>query len=225
MFKRYAIFYTPPVGALAEFGARWLGWDIVHGKAVAYPPIGRVDVPRITARPRKYGLHGTLKAPFRLADGLDQNSLQEAVANFSTSRAPVTLQALALRHQYRFVGLRPVGETGVLGALAADIVRDLDGLRAPMSEAEIARRRAARLSPRQDRQMLDWGYPFIFEDFNFHLTLTGTISPQEGAEVIAALEPLVMPLLPAPYPIDAITLMGEDSEGMFHQIERFALMG
>ena len=225
MFKRYAIFHTPPQGALADFGARWLGWDNVRGKAVAQPQITDVDVSRITATPRKYGMHGTLKAPFRLADGLGQNDLIKAVAGFAASHPPVTLQALALRHQYRFVGLRPVGETDVFGALAADIVRDLDGLRAPMSEAEIARRRAARLSPRQDRQMLDWGYPFIFEDFNFHLTLTGTISPQEGAEVIAALEPLVMPLLPAPYPIDAITLMGEDSEGMFHQIERFALTG
>lgn len=224
MFKRYAIFYTPPDGPLAELGARWLGWDAAHGKAVAHPQICGLDVARITAKPRKYGLHGTLKAPFRLADGVEQSALHEAVARFAATHATLTLEALALRHQYRFIGLRPVGETPALAALAADIVRDFDCFRAPLSPDDIARRRAARLNPRQDQQMLDWGYPFIFDDFNFHLTLSGAMSPQEGANVIAALERL-MPPLPAPYPIDAITLMGEDSAGMFHQIERHALTG
>jgi len=70
-----------------------------------------------------------------------------------------------------------------------------------------------------------WGYPFIFEDFHFHLTLTGRLPERSAAQVIAALEPALAQVMPARISIDAITLMGEDAEGIFHQIHRYALIG
>ena len=223
MFERYAIFYTPPAGMLAEFGALWLGWDSATGKPVAQPDVAGLDVSAITATPRKYGLHGTLKAPFRLAGSLE--ALQDTAATFAGAQSPVPLHQMTLRHDHGFVALRPMGDVTALTAFAADIVRAFDPHRAPLSEADIARRRKSPLSPRQDRQMLDWGYPFIFDDFHFHLTLSGRLNAQAGAEVITALDPLLTPLVPDPMRIEAITLMGEDSNGMFHQLHHYALTG
>lgn len=65
-FRRYGLYYTPRPGALAEFGAAWLGWDPVAGQSMAHPAIDGLprDISEITASPRKYGLHGTIKPPF-----------------------------------------------------------------------------------------------------------------------------------------------------------------
>ena len=72
--KRFAIYYAPRGGAFADAAAAWLGWDLTRGRAVAQPDLpGLVDLPGLadlTAEPRKYGFHGTIKPPFRLAGGL-----------------------------------------------------------------------------------------------------------------------------------------------------------
>lgn len=224
MFERYAIFYTP-TGPLADFGAQWLGWDNANGVAVAHLEIAGLDVDKLTARPRKYGLHGTLKAPFRLAATVSQPDLEQAAADFAARYGGVELQNLELRHDNGFIALRPQNNPAALRDFAAATVKAFDPLRAPLSDADIARRRKARLTTRQDQQMLEWGYPFIFDDFHFHLTLTGGLPKTDAATVIAALQPHVDALVPKPFFIDAITLMGQDETGMFHQINRYRLSG
>lgn len=224
MFERYAIFYTP-TGTLADFGAHWLGWDSARGCAVAHPVIGGIDVAAITQTPRKYGLHGTLKAPFRLAEGRDLVRLQDTAADYAASQAAFDIGALALRYDSGFVALRPNTQPAALLDFAAATVKAFDTFRAPLTDKDIARRRKAPLTGRQDQQMLDWGYPFIFEDFQFHLTLSGGLPAHQAAMSIAALAPYVEPIMPTPFVIDAITLMGEDKDGMLHQIHRYALTG
>lgn len=225
MFERYAVFYTPPAGDLARFGAAWLGWDSAKGEAMAHPEIDGVDVSQITKTPSKYGFHGTLKAPFHLIEGATVEELSAEIERISRGQEPVVLDRLALRYDNGFVALRPEGNVASLRALAGDIVRAFDRFRAPLAEADIARRRQSNLTKRQDQQMLDWGYPYVFEDFHFHLTLSGSLGAIEGKALINALAPLVAPVLPEPMVIDAITLVGQDHEGMFHQIHRYALTG
>lgn len=225
MFERYAIFYTPPEGPLADFGARWLGWDNAKGRKLAHPYADGLDVAAITATPRQYGIHGTLKAPFHLAQGLTQDDLLHGVQDFARNHAAVRIAEMDLAHHHGFVGLRPVGENPALGTLASDIVRKLDTYRAPLSEAYIARRRRAGLTPKLDAQMLEWGYPYIFDDFHFHLTLSGQLPVAQAAQVIDALSTPIARALPAALDIEAITLMGEDADGMFHQIHRATLSG
>ncbi|MFN3661616.1 DUF1045 domain-containing protein [Yoonia sp.] len=224
MFERFAIFYTPK-GALADFGAEWLGWDSATGRAVLHPDVPGVDVAAVTATPRKYGLHGTLKAPFRLSAESGPAKLQQAVADFAQRHGPVDIGKLHLAHHHGFVALRPAGDPPALRDLAGAIVTELDDHRAPLTEADIARRRRAPLTVRQDQQMLDWGYPYIFDDFHFHLTLSGSLPEAEGAQVVTALQPMVDPIIADPWVIDGITLMGQDAGGMFHQIHRYALTG
>jgi hypothetical protein len=224
MFERYAIFYTP-TGALADFGAQWLGWDSAHGRPVVQPEIAGIDVPTITQTARKYGLHGTLKAPFKLAEGCDLAQLQDVATTFATGQPAFEIGALTLRHDSGFVALRPRSQQIGLRDFAAVAVKSFDGFRAALTDVDIARRREANLTARQDQQMLDWGYPFIFDDFHFHLTLSGRIEAREAAQVIDALSPRLESIVPTPFVIDGITLMGQDDRGMFHQIHRYTLTG
>lgn len=224
MFERYAIFYTPN-DEFAAFGAAWLGWDSAQGCRVSHCDVASVDVAHITATPRKYGLHATLKAPFRLADGASLDQLHSAAEAFAKRQAAFDIGTLELRDDRGFVALRPRDASTLLQDFASAVVKGFDHLRAPLTDADIARRRKAALNARQDQQMLDWGYPFIFEDFHFHLTLSGALSKEVAATVMAKLAPQVTPVVPDPFIINAITVMGQDADGMFHQIHRYALTG
>ncbi len=224
MFERYGIFFTP-TGQLADFGASWLGWDSATATPRAHPAVSGIDVAAVTAMPRKYGFHGTLKAPFRMVAGGSLGKLQQSAADFAARRAAVRVGPLALRQDGGFVALRPITVSPALRSLAGDIVTAFDGFRAPFSDAEIARRRTAPLTSRQDQRMLDWGYPYVFDDFQFHLTLSGALPPPHGAALIAALTPLLIPHHSENLVVDAITLMGQDRSGMFRQIHRYALTG
>lgn len=224
MFERYAIFHTP-TGAFADWGAAWLGWDSEAGCAVAHPQNGTLDVAKLTARPRKYGLHGTLKAPFHLAQDRSEAELRAVVAEFARTQPATHINAMTLQYAHGFVALRPADEATGVRALAADVVTAFEPFRAPLGDADIARRRKARLTPQQDAQLLRWGYPFVFDDFNFHLTLSGRLRPEDTEEVTDMLKPQLDALVPTPYPLDTITLMGQDADGMFHQIARHTLEG
>ncbi len=224
-YRRYAIFYTPAPGPLADFGAAWLGWDPVAGRRVAQGVIEGVDVSEITETPRKYGFHGTIKPPFALAEGQNEAALRVAFASVCETAVPVTTEALELARLGNFMALQPGKPSAALLAMAADVVRRLDRFRAPLTEAQMARRRARKLSPEQDRMLERWGYPFVMDEFRFHMTLTGRVSKGLAPKIADKLEPMLAPLIAAPFKIDALSLMGEDAAGLFHLIERCALGG
>lgn len=226
-FSRYAIYYAPPEGALADFGARWLGWDPSAGARREHPVIASLvrPVAALSETPRKYGLHATLKPPFRLAPGSDHTALRADLAAFAATRAPARAEGLALARLGGFLALVPVGGTAAIGALAASVVSGLDHHRAPAGPAELARRRASGLNPAQEAMLARWGYPFVMDEFRFHITLTGRLSADEAEAVEAALAPVLTPLLPSPFVIGDLCLFGEDEAGMFHLLERFGLSG
>ena len=216
--KRYAIYYAPPPGAFAQAGAAWLGWDAATGQAVAQPDPGLAPV---TVAPRKYGFHGTLKPPFRLAEGQSFAALQTAVAALATRLAPALLPGLRLRDLDGFLALTPEGDTRALQALAAEVVTTLEPFRAPLNPAEIAKRRPERLTLRQ-RALLDtYGYPFVLEEFRFHLTLSDRLP--EPNPLAAQAQAHFAPHLPRPFTVDALCLFGEAEDGRFHLLERHPL--
>ncbi|WP_101341710.1 DUF1045 domain-containing protein [Cereibacter azotoformans] len=224
-FSRYAIYWTPEDGPLARFGRSWLGWDPVTAEPAAHPAIEDLprDVALITQAPRKYGLHATLKPPFRLADGADVTDLHAAVVALCPYLAPVTLPGLKLDRIGGFLALVPAGNEEPLADLAAEVMRALDGFRAPLTEAELARRRPERLTPRQRGHLADWGYPYVFDDYRFHVTLTGELPEAELAEVVTVLEPLLEPILAEPVRIGSLCLFAEASDGRFRMLERLPI--
>lgn len=226
-FTRYAIYYTPEPGPLADFGASWLGWDVTSGTARAHLQVPGLPAPieKITDTPRKYGFHGTIKPPMALAEGTSPAGLQKAMADFCATRAPVVLDGLALTRLGGFLAMTPVGDQGALSALAGATVKALDSFRAPQTEAQLARRRAAGLSDRQEANLVQWGYPYVLEEFRFHLTLTGKLERDQLEATRAAIAPLVGAAAPGPVTIRDLTLLGEAEDGRFHQITRCALTG
>ena len=212
----------PPVGDLAAFGAAWLGWDVISGQNADQLSIGGLD--DITMTPRKYGFHGTLKPPFRLAQGCDQAGLQDAVADLVQTIAPATCGGLRLSRLGRFLALTPSGDMSGLATVAERLVAGVDDFRKPASAAEIEKRRGAGLTDSQDANLLKWGYPYVLEDFQFHLTLTGKIDSDRIAHWEATVRD-ALPPLPDHFEVTSVALVGERDDGNFEVIQRYALAG
>lgn len=222
-FNRFAVYYTPPEDSeLARAGAAWLGWDCARGKAVPHPELG-LDLARLTQTPRKYGLHGTLKPPMRL--NVAQDEFLDAVETLSQTLAPVDLGKLRLRPIGSFLAIVPEVQPSALDMLAAKVLHDIDPFRKALTPAEIHRRRAAGLSARQDALLLEWGYPYVLEEFRFHLTLTGRLDASRMQDAFRSADAWFGPSLTTRYTLADLVVCGEDDMGRFHQVRRFALTG
>jgi putative phosphonate metabolism protein len=223
--KRFAIYYAPSQGGFADAAAAWLGWDAVQGCAVAQPRIAGLDMPSLTAEPRRYGFHGTLKPPFRLAEGQDRAGLETALADFAKGRAPVAAGPLRLTRIGPFLAFVPGEPLAALAALAADTVTAFEPFRAALTDAEVARRRPEQLTARQ-RALLDrYGYPYVMEEFRFHLTVTGPLAEGEAARAEAAAQDWFAPHLGVPMRTRDLCLFGEEEAGRLHLLSRHALTG
>ncbi len=223
---RYALYFAPPADhPLALLAAHWLGRDAWTDQPLDRPAVPGHDGTKsdaITAFPRRYGFHGTLKAPFALADGRTEAELAAAVEAFAQTQqsfeCPLSVAALG-----RFIALRPASPNEPLAQLAATCVEHFERFRAPLDEAELKRRRAGDLTPRQDALLTRYGYPYVMDEFRFHMTLTGPIEDEaERAGVRDALADLFAPLLSNPLRIDAVALFIEPERGIpFRALRRF----
>ncbi|WP_428512504.1 DUF1045 domain-containing protein [Roseovarius sp.] len=225
-FRRYAVYHTPQ-GTLGRFGADWVGWDVTSATQTTPPDIEGLPAPwdDITGTPRTYGFHATIKPPFRLADGWTETDLLTAFTKHCARTAPAMLDGLELAQLGRFLALVPTGDTQALNALAANTVRTLDPFRARPTDADLARRRAAGLTPEQDALLLQWGYPYVMDQFRCHYTLSGKLPKAQATQLRAALDPVLTPLLPHPFVLDTLSLCGEDAAGRFHLVHRATLSG
>jgi putative phosphonate metabolism protein len=193
MTARYAIYYTPSENhPLTRRAAQWLGRDAFSGQPVMRPEFSDLedlDLDAITADARHYGFHATLKAPFELAAAVDEWELLAAAAAFSARKVPFEAELTVARLE-RFIAITLEVPSAQMQALHVACVREFDRFRAPLSDAELVRRRKSHLTPEQDERLLDWGYPYVFGDFRFHMTLTGSVrEPETAARLINALHP------------------------------------
>ncbi|MEM9062446.1 MAG: DUF1045 domain-containing protein [Pseudomonadota bacterium] len=225
-FTRHAVYYAPPNGSdLARFGASWLGWDAQTARRAAHPDCA-LDVARLTATPRKYGFHGTLTSPLRLKSGASPDQLSAAARAIAMTAVPFETAPLRLKRIGSFLALVPSAPSDDLNALHASLVRGLFGFRAAPGEAELQKRRANGLSDRQEKLMRDWGYPYVLDEFRFHLTLSGRLESDESGEAEKILTPLTAPFCQGPFAVTEIALFGERaSDGQFQIIERYPLTG
>jgi putative phosphonate metabolism protein len=220
--SRYAIYFVPaPETPLYQAGAALLGYDVYSGRRLPFPggvALGDDEWSALTSEPRVYGFHATLKAPFRLAPGRSADELAGHVATFAATRAPVTITP-AVRTIGRFAALVPAGPCAALDRLAADCVQDFDGFRAPLSDDERAKRLAAPLSARHRENLQRWGYPYVFEDFRFHMTLTGPIAPASQDAVLTCLRERLGGVEGRPLLVDRVALLCQpDRDTPFHLV-------
>lgn len=212
---RYAIYFTPPPAhPLTRMASNWIGRDAFTGKPLTPPRIASLeprDIALKTAAARRYGFHATLKAPFSLAPGQSEAELQKAADAFATTIQPFVLPALQVTILDGFVALVPVAPCASLDRLAAETVIAFDRFRAPLTEPEIARRRPERLTIRQFHNLQTWGYPHVFEEFRFHMTLTGPVERDEAMVLTEVLREYLAPALAEPVTVGAIAVFAEDT--------------
>ncbi len=181
---RYAIYFVPAAdSALYRFGAAVLGYDSYTGEPRSIEGASD-DWNDITQAPGVYGFHATLKPPFGLADGHDESSLTAAVERFAADHGAVALGELRVSEIGSFVALVPQSPRPEIHALAEACVREFDRFRTPMSEQERQRRLTPGLTDRQIVNLARWGYPYVCEDFRFHMTLTGALPLQKRSRAL-----------------------------------------
>jgi putative phosphonate metabolism protein len=226
---RYAIYFTPqPSSPLARFGASVLGYDCFDRVDVPHPETKAMTdavFARITAEPRKYGFHATLVAPFHIERFLEADLLA-AVDDFARYNLPVDVGPLAVDSIGAFIALKPETKVPKVDNLAAALVEFFDPYRAALTEADRVRRMTAHLSPRQRELLGRWGYPFVFDQFRFHMTLTNSLQASELASVKSVLAGLYAGLARNHVEIDALSLMRQDDpDGRFFLVARKSLKG
>ncbi len=225
---RYAIYFAPDQGDPVErFGTSLLGYDAETGHEIEQtelPNVGADALRDWTAEARRYGFHATLKAPFRLATGRSEGELCAALDDFALRRQAFAFR-LRLASLGGFVALLPAEPSIELERLEADIVTEFEPFRAPLDEKETARRLAAPLSERQ-RELLDcYGYPYVLEEFRFHMTLTRRLAPDLREQVMAALRAHIDRTAPNPLAeVRSLTVFRQqDADSNFRIVHRARL--
>ena len=188
MTARYAIYFVPERHSeLYRFGASVLGYDCYSGHTIEPPSDAPPDWQAVVGEPRRYGFHATFKAPFRLRDGLTEAALRREFDEVARWQFVIDAGGLVVRSLGSFIALVPKTNCQPLNNLAAECVRGFERYRAPLTTADRGRRLAACLSPRQIERLDRWGYPFVFEDFRFHMTLTGPLDEPERGRALSYL--------------------------------------
>ncbi|WP_236552604.1 DUF1045 domain-containing protein [Belnapia sp. F-4-1] len=222
---RLALYWAPePEDPLHRLGSAWLGRDAETGAPLPQPVLPGLDVAEITRDARGYGLHATLKPPFHL-----RVSWAEAVAAaeaLAARTAPFDLPPLAVENLEGFLALRETAHCPALRPFADACVEALDPCRAPPDEAELAKRRRARLSARQEVLLERYGYPYVMEEWRFHVTLSRRLSAGEMAVVQPAVTDFLGEAPAMPRRVGAISLFTQAKAGApFLIAERLPLRG
>lgn len=222
MTARVAIYATPGTESrylvarlLRARAESWLGRAVDGSVTDPVLPVGwkRAAIDAITIDARRYGFHGTLKAPFRLAEGMTLNGLARDVDEFAAGTDAVSIPHLTCRLLGDFFALVPGADAPDLHRLADEVVTRFDHYRAPVTQAEIERRSPALLSPRRRELLHAWGYPLVLDEFRFHLTVTDRIPRDQQPAVRAALTSWFASVLDQTIVIDTIALFTESEAG------------
>ena len=225
-FTRFAVYFAPRPGPFADRAAQWLGRDPVTGASVVQPEWPALPaLADLTRAPRKYGFHATLRAPFRPAPDVEVAEIVDLVAALAARLPPARADGLALVDLHGFLALVPQGDCAQIDQLAVEVVRTTNPLRAALTPAEIARRRPDNLSARARANLAQWGYPFVMQDFQFHLTLSDALAPDLVAPLMEQAGAHFGPVLPSPFIVQDLCLFAEDMSGLFHLLHRFPLQG
>jgi putative phosphonate metabolism protein len=186
---RYAIYFAADADdQLSQLGNSWLGRDPFTGQELDMPDVAGLTQQRVvelTSSPRRYGFHGTLKAPFFLRQKENEAALLTACSEFAGDLGPFELTGLGVNRLGRFLALTPNQEEPELRAFAELCVRRFEAFRAPLAAADLKRRRKGKLSPSQDAHLVAWGYPYVFDEFRFHMTLSNMLENEAEAELLA----------------------------------------
>ena len=229
MSERYGIYFAPPVTSeLWRHAAIWLSRDAATGSAIE-ADIGGLDPARrfaLTRSARRYGFHATVKAPMALDAKLEGKDLDRALKAWAAVNAPVAVGRVVLEPLAGFLALVPARQTRELTDFVQKVVVDFDGFRAPLSEADTQRRKSSALTPRQLELLGLYGYPYVMEEFRFHMTLTDRLAAEEREGVEAAAAAWFAPFIGQELLLDRLVLFHEAEPGApFKRLRDYPLAG
>lgn len=226
---RAAIYFLPQsASSLWIKASKFIGYDAATGETFMPMPFGVLSagsVLLLTEEPRRYGFHATLKAPFHIAAGRTLDDLAYAASKFAAQWTKAPSLELSIRLLEGFAALALTRPCEAVNELAGECVAFLDDFRAPMSPEESSRRMSSSLTDAQVALMNRWGYPYVFEEFRFHMTLTSKLPNHFQQPVLSALRNYFTPedLL---LRLDAISVCIQPSpKDRFREYARFALGG
>ena len=226
MTERFAIYYAPSATSnLWERAAVWLGRDAKDGDLFSGPVAG-IDRDRLlnfTQSANRYGFHATLKAPMVLAEDTTEAELRAALTAFAARHEPFELGKPHLASLDGFLALL-VDDNEQLQDFAAHVVEDFDAFRAPMNIKDREARVAKGLTDRQIELLDAYGYPYVFEEFRFHMTLSDRLGETESAEIDLAAHTWFGPVLEETLVLDRLSLFHEPDAGKpFQRVADFKL--
>ena len=211
MTERFAIYFAP--GRDSLLGQRAEAW------------LAQPELEALTVSARRYGFHATLKAPMALAAGVDRAQVEMAVAEFAGRNAAVEME-LAARLIDGFLALTAEPQRQELTDFAASVVVALEPLRALLAPAERARRLRAPLSARQIELLDRYGYPYVLEEFQFHMTLTDRLAVEQREPMRKRAADWFAEALAEPVRLDRLVLFHEAEPGAaFRRLDDFVLKG
>ncbi|MEB8433397.1 DUF1045 domain-containing protein [Cocleimonas sp. KMM 6892] len=230
--ERYAIYFTLPTDhPVYRLATLWLGYDVCTGrhiedfeKTVYHRDLD--ELAKFSTNPKKYGFHATLKAPFRLQSGKNIEELESALDEFSKNYNPFKCKPLKIKKMDKLLALTPIKPCKKLTALASDCVTTFEDFRAPNTEIERARRDPDNLTPHQTELLDKWGYPFVMDEFNFHMTLSNQLKKKDIKIVRKCLKQLFRSFLGKPFHVDQICLFHQTNyHEPFKLVRRYPLVG
>ena len=199
MTERFAIYYAP-----ARDSSLWR-------KAEAW--LGQPDIQDIAVSARRYGFHATIKAPMALKPGMGWTQLNAALEAFRLAHGPVEMGLMGAHLIDGFLALTPVQQPPGLTNFAGKVVEALDAYRAPLTPADRERRLKVPLTPRQIELLDRYGYPYVFEQFQLHMTLTDRLPAGRKDELQQRAADWFADELKVPMVLDRLALFHEAAPG------------
>lgn len=226
MTERFAIYFAPSATSnLWERAATWLGRDPSDGNHFqgAVAGIDRNRLLNLTQSANRYGFHATIKAPMALDEASSEADLRAALTAFVAEHQPIDLGKPQLASLQGFLALL-VAENEALQDFAAHVVEAFEPFRAPMTIKDRAARAGKGLSERQLELLDGYGYPYVFEQFQFHMTLTDRLGEADAADIAQAATTWFAPVLDEPVVLDRLSLFHEPEAGKpFRRVADFKL--
>lgn len=226
MTARFAIYFAPDDDSpLGVFGA-----TVLRRKAHcpqewinASPPVEFHDTKvwqNTVQKPAHYGFHATIKAPFELAAGISADDLKASLERFCASQSSILLSGLAPSRTCRYDALAFDQQPAAVKILAGSCVEAFEPFRAPLTSVDEDRRKSVGLNQQQLHYLGEYGYPYIFDEFNFHMTLSGA-KPDNNA-YLRWLTALYESLVTEPPLLDRLCLFKQDTrQAPFIRISEF----
>ena len=233
-YKRVAIYFLPKKNSsLENFGKNLLGRDINKKKKISLTRRQKYFINRgftyfdelkdYCEQPAKYGFHATLKAPFRLKRNVKTKNFYDVISHIAAQHSRFKIKGLKIVYSKKFTFITSRKPNKLLINLESDLVKHLDTFRAELNKTEIKKRIPDSLTFKQNKYLKEWGYPFVFDQFKFHMTLMNQNNNKLSNKQKLELEKLIYKTSNNVIEFNEISLLGENKNGHFEEIKRFKL--